>query len=212
MTRLFCCTLLALYASTINAWTSTSSMISAFNGRLVLERTSAASNTVLCMKKNRSVPPHMRSQYARMQEMQTQRDQMMANSKPGADGLPVFNLYVRANGKGMWYPCGSFKGDERSAALAKSYSDGGLMSGLSKNQLDAGISGSLFRDKDKLIESLVRALPQLRQSRDNLEFGYKLAFEGLDEDKAKIEPIEVKEQKGIFDNIKNAFNFGGGEK
>jgi hypothetical protein len=109
----------------------------------------------------------------------------------------------------MWYPCGSFKGDERSAALAKSYADGGLLSNLSKSQLDAGISGSLYRDQAKLIEGLVRALPHLRPDRNNLEFGYELAFEGLDESKSKLQLIEIKEQKNIFDNIKNAFNFGG---
>ena len=109
----------------------------------------------------------------------------------------------------LWYPCGSFKGDERSAALCKSYADGGLLSGLSKTQLDNGISGSLFRDQAKLTETILRALPQLRDSRNNLEFGYKLAYEGLSEEKSKIESIEIKEQKGFFDGIKNAFNFGG---
>jgi hypothetical protein len=107
----------------------------------------------------------------------------------------------------MWYPCGSFKGDERSAALAKSYADNGLLAGISKNQLDGGISGSLFRDKEKLVESICRMYPQLRKSRDTLEFGYKLAYEGLTEEKAnEIFPVEIKEQKGVFDNIKNIFS------
>ena len=76
-------------------------MSSAFGGNVLLERQVSYSNMALCMKKNRSVPPHMRSQYARMQEMQNQRDQMMAASKPGPDGFPVFNLYVRSKGKGV---------------------------------------------------------------------------------------------------------------
>lgn len=109
----------------------------------------------------------------------------------------------------MWFPCGSFKGDERSAALCKSYADGGLLAGVSKRQLDAGISGSLYKDQTKLIDGLVRSFPQLRKSRDNLEFGYKLSFEGLDESKSKIEPVEIKEQKGLMDGIKNVFSFGG---
>lgn len=107
----------------------------------------------------------------------------------------------------IWYPCGSFKGDERSAALAKSYSDGGMLSGISKKQLDGGIAGSLYSDLNKLKETVCRAYPQLRKARDELEFGYKLAFEGLPEDKAKeIIPVEPKEQKGVFAGLQNLFS------
>jgi Family of unknown function (DUF6523) len=86
----------------------------------------------------------------------------------------------------MWYPCGSFKGDDKSAALAKSYADGGLLAGISKNQIDSGVAGSLFRDQDKLKESICRAYPQLRKSSDEFEFGYRMAFEGLSEDKEQM--------------------------
>jgi len=91
--------------------------------------------------------------------------------------------------------------------LAKSYSDGGMLSGISKKQLDAGIAGSLYRDVDKLKETVCRAYPQLRKVKEELEFGYKLAFEGLPEDKAKeIMPVEPKEQKGVLDGIRNIFS------
>ena len=107
----------------------------------------------------------------------------------------------------MWYPCGSFKGDDRSAALCKSYADDGFLAGISKKQLDAGIAGSLFNDLEKLKETVSRAYPQLRKSRDQLQFGYKLAYEGLSDEKAsKIEPVEPKEQKGPLDGIKNIFS------
>jgi hypothetical protein len=65
----------------------------------------------------------------------------------------------------------------------------------------------LFRDFDKLKETVCRVYPQLRKSRDDFEFGYKLAYEGLPEDKAKeIVPVEPKEQKGVLDGIKNIFS------
>ena len=106
----------------------------------------------------------------------------------------------------MWYPCGSFKGDEKSKALAKSYADGGMMSGISEKQLDGGIAGSLYQDMKRLTESVVRSYPQLRKSRNDLEWGYKLAFDGLSEDKAKlVKPIEPKEQKGMMDSVKGMF-------
>ncbi len=91
--------------------------------------------------------------------------------------------------------------------MAKSYSDGGMLSGISKKQLDGGIAGSLYRDVDKLKETVARAYPQLRKSKDEFEFGYKLAFQGLPEEKAKeIVPVEPKEQKGVFDGIRNIFS------
>ena len=107
----------------------------------------------------------------------------------------------------MWYPCGSFKGDDRSAALAKSYAGDGLLAGVSKKQIDAGIAGSLFRDLPKLSDSICRGYPQLRKSREEFEFGYKLGFVGLSEEKSnEIKIIEPKEQKGVLDGIKNIFS------
>jgi hypothetical protein len=91
-------------------------------------------------------------------------------------------------------------------ALAKNYADNNLLAGISKKQIDQGIASSLFRDQEKLKESIIRAYPQLRKSRDEFEFGYKLAFEGLSKEQAEeIKVVEPKESKGVFDNIKNTF-------
>jgi hypothetical protein len=106
----------------------------------------------------------------------------------------------------MWYPCGSFKGDEKSKALAQSWADGGMMAGISKKQLDGGIAGSLYQDIEKLKDSVCRAYPQLRKSRNEFEWGYKLAYDGLPEEKSKaIELVEPKEMKGALDGLKNLF-------
>ena len=241
------------------------------------------------MKKGKAnVPPMMRGQYKRQQQMAQMREQMVEAQTAGSDGLPVFNLFVRTKKQNvssvasfsskhkriqgiqkkdpkmkinsapqisiplfsedcfviettdtctiivilhfalqcshinpvspsfspfklmifqMWYPCGSFKGDDRSAALAKSYADGGMLSGISKKQLDGGIAGSLFRDLPKLKETVVRAYPQLRKSRDDFEFGYKLAYEGLSDEQSKeIIPVEPKEQSGPLDGLRNIFS------
>ena len=64
----------------------------------------------------------------------------MAAQSVGADGIPIFNMYVKsAGGGGIWYPCGSFKGDERTKALVESMK-GGFLSGMAKNQLDTGVA------------------------------------------------------------------------
>jgi hypothetical protein len=48
------------------------------------------------MKKGKAnVPPQMRGQYKKQQELAQMQREMMEASRPGADGLPVFNLYVR---------------------------------------------------------------------------------------------------------------------
>lgn len=105
----------------------------------------------------------------------------------------------------MWYPCGNFKGDDKSKALCKNYADNGLLAGISKKQLDAGIAGSLWQDQTKLRNSITRTYPQLRQV-DKLEFGYKLAFDGLSDKQREITLVEPKEQKGMMDSIKNLFS------
>mmetsp|Transcript_15413 Transcript_15413/g.38991 ORF Transcript_15413/g.38991 Transcript_15413/m.38991 type:complete len:207 (-) Transcript_15413:17-637(-) len=199
--------LLGLFATT-SAWT-TSSAVSSFGGSvLVTGRGLTTATPSLTMKKGKdNLPPQMRSQYKKQKEMMAMREEMIAAQKPGQDGLPVFNLFVRTKKANMWYPCGSFKGDERSAALAKSYADGGLLAGVSKRQIDGGIAGSLYRDQGKLKDSVARSYPQLRKSREDFEFGYKLSYDGLSEEQSsEIKVIEPKETKGVFDSIKNAFS------
>ncbi|CAB9522544.1 expressed unknown protein [Seminavis robusta] len=202
--------LAALFAASAHAWT-TGSSVSSFGGSVLMTPTtttnSCPAGNFLEMKKGKpNVPVNLRGNYRRQQEMSQMRDQMVSASKPGADGMPVFNLFVRTKKANMWYPCGSFKGDEKSKSLAQAWADGGMMAGISKNQLDGGIAGSLYTDLPKLQEGVCRSYPQLRKSRDSLEWGYKLAFDGLPEDKAKVvEPIEPKEMKGALDGIKNFF-------
>jgi hypothetical protein len=56
------------------------------------------------MKKGKpNVPPQMRSQYKKQQEMQALRQQMIQASTPGSDGLPVFNLFVRTKRANVRY-------------------------------------------------------------------------------------------------------------
>mmetsp|Transcript_20600 Transcript_20600/g.31427 ORF Transcript_20600/g.31427 Transcript_20600/m.31427 type:complete len:213 (+) Transcript_20600:39-677(+) len=202
--------LVALLFGTTAAYTVLPQRSSHFVGHGVYHTSATASTTsssaTIEMKKGKpNVSPNMRSQYARAQEMESYRQSMMDSQRMGADGFPVFNLYVRTSLKNMWYPCGSFKGDEKSAALCQNYADNGLLSSISKNQLDSGVGGSLYRDLARLEETIVRGYPQLRKEKGNLEFGYKLSFGGLSKEQEKIQVVEVKEQKGFFDGLKNVF-------
>ena len=72
---------------------------SAFGGSAVISAPSATSGPRrgdMSMKKGKSnVPINMRSNYRKQQQMGQMRDQMIAASTAGEDGLPVFNLFVR---------------------------------------------------------------------------------------------------------------------
>jgi hypothetical protein len=91
--------------TTTYGWTMTGSCVSSFGGNvLLLERSSQQQqshtyyypSSEITMKKGKdNVPPSMRTQYTRQKEMVATREQMLAASKPGPDGLPVFNLFVR---------------------------------------------------------------------------------------------------------------------
>ena len=85
-----------LCLATANAYSvgMPSSMTSAFGGRVLV--TGTTNGASMEMKKGKAnVPPQMRGQYKKQQEMAQMRQQMIAASQPGADGLPVFNLFVR---------------------------------------------------------------------------------------------------------------------
>jgi hypothetical protein len=61
----------------------------------------------MSMKKGKAnVPPQMRGQYKRQAEMNEQQKAMMDASRPGEDGFPVFNLFVRTKAKKV---CSLFK-------------------------------------------------------------------------------------------------------
>ena len=48
------------------------------------------------MKKGKAnVPPNMRGQFKKQQEMAAMQRQMVEAQRPGSDGMPVFNLFVR---------------------------------------------------------------------------------------------------------------------
>lgn len=80
------------------AWT-TGSLVSSFGGSVLITgrpEQQVTGPSFITMKKGKAnVPPQMRSNYKKQQEMAAMREQVLAASKPGADGLPVFNLFVR---------------------------------------------------------------------------------------------------------------------
>jgi hypothetical protein len=90
----------------------TGSSVSGFGGSVLLSRptdyysavasSNAGASTGLVMKKGKSkVPQQMRATYEKQKDMASQRAQMDAASKPGEDGYPIFNLFVRTKNKNV---------------------------------------------------------------------------------------------------------------
>ncbi len=91
----------SLLATQSSAFSVGSSMSSGFAGSVLItgkdSMVSRGAGATIEMKKGKdNVPPAMRAQYKRQREMSNMREQMMDAQKPGPDGLPVFNLYVRS--------------------------------------------------------------------------------------------------------------------
>ena len=96
---------IAFVATSFNgasAFSVSGSMGSAFGGSILITETAApkivnqSSGATIEMRKGKdNVPPAMRAQYKKQKEMAGMREQMMEAQRPGADGLPVFNLFVR---------------------------------------------------------------------------------------------------------------------
>lgn len=89
--------IVALLADAASAYTVSSS-VSAFGGSVLVTGTAPSTQvgpSIEMRKGKDNVPPAMRAQYKKQKEMQGMREQMMEAQQPGADGLPVFNLFVR---------------------------------------------------------------------------------------------------------------------
>lgn len=86
----------------------------------------------------------------------------------------------------MWYPLGAVKGDERSKSLVDALKSGFLRS-MYANTLDKGIAQTVYgKDRQRFLQNATRMYPQLKKYVKELEFGYKVAAVGLDEQPTKV--------------------------
>lgn len=124
-----------------------------------------------------------------------------------SSGVPAFDLYCKGPNSPTWYPCGSLGGDEKSKQLVESWM-GGLLSDMAKGSLDKGVASSLFQDKAGFVARVIEQYPQLKKSKGELKFGYKVSYKGLLEKRpqsAKVTELNEDMAKGALDNLKSAF-------
>jgi hypothetical protein len=164
-------------------------------------------NRLLEMKgKGNRVPIDQRGEFLKRQRMMEVQKEMY---KTKADSsVPIFKVFVRPKAGGLWIPCGDLAGDQRSAALVTAWMSG-FMTDMYKGQLDNGIARSLFTQEDAFVKNIVENFKPFKKfTKDDLEFGYKIEFAGLEEKmgEQKIMKIEKGMEKTWVDKAKE--NFG----
>ena len=83
------------------------------------------------------------------------------------------------------------------------------MAGMYKEQLDQGIAKSIFSQESTFINGLIENYKPFKKMKpEDLEFGYKIDFEGLEEKMGvqKTQLITRDMQKGWFDKAKDGFS------
>lgn len=153
--------------------------------------------------KGNRVPIDQRGEFMKQQRMLEMREKMKATKSAG---VPVFKVFVRPKVGGLWIPCGDLAGDQRATALVNAWT-AGFMSGMYKEQLDQGIAKSIFSQESTFINGLIENYKPFKRFKPaDLEFGYKIDFEGLEEKmgEQRIQVITREMEKGWFDKARDS--------
>ncbi len=104
--------------------------------------------------------------------------------KMKTDGLPEYEVYMRAKGTKQWFPVGAI-------AVRRS----------------SQISRAIYHSEADLLQGAFRAFPVLKKSKDNLEYGYRLKGE-KDDDIETAVPQRSRSERGLqgaINSIKSLF-------
>lgn len=113
------------------------------------------------------------------------RPQQQNQLKLPEDGTPVFAIFVRTPRAKIWYPLGAVQGDGRSKSLVDALK-GGLGKNLYQNALDRGIAQTVYGTESvRFLQNAIKRYPQLKKYQRELEFGYRVMAQGLEDQKTK---------------------------
>lgn len=108
--------------------------------------------------------------------------------KMKTDGLPEYEVYMRARGTKQWFPVGAI-------AVRRS----------------SQISRAIYHSEADLLQGAFRAFPVLKKSKDNLEYGYRLKGE-KDDDIETATPQRDRSQRGLQGTINGLKSLFGSKK
>lgn len=153
--------------------------------------------------KGNRIPMDKRGEYMKQKQIMEAREQIQSNR---AKGVPVFKVFVRPKTGGFWVPCGDLVGDNRATSLVNAWLSG-FLEDMYKSQLDKGVARSIYSQEDSFVKSITENFrPYKKFTKEQLQFGYKIDFEGVVEKKGEQKVTEL--QKGMdrtwFDDIKDS--------
>lgn len=107
--------------------------------------------------------------------------------KMKTDGLPEYEVYMRAKGTKQWFPVGAI-------AVRRS----------------SQIHQAIYSSQADLLQGGFRAFPMLKKNRDNLEYGYRLKGEKDDDIELAVEP-RSRSDRGLQGALKGLKGLFGGK-
>ena len=170
-------------------------------------------------KKGGRVPIDQRGEFVKRQRMIEQREEMEKRAGAPAGGnkqesVPIFQVFVRPKAGGLWIPVGDLAGETRSKALVEAWMSG-FMSDMYKKELDRGVANAIFSQEETFITNLIENYKPFRKfTKNDLVFGYKIKFAGLEEKLGEQKVLVITEdmKEGVLDGFKksisNMFSFG----
>jgi hypothetical protein len=133
-------------------------------------------------------------------------------------------------------PCGNLAGDNRATSLVNAWMSG-FLTETYKTQLDQGIARSIFSQEDRYVQYMTRSIlfiinkvynyfysfangiianykPFKKFKKEDLRFGYKVKFEGLEEKMGEQKVTELVKgmEKNWIDNVREGFSGLFGDK
>lgn len=174
-------------------------------GRSMVAARSNVGSSLLMKGKGSKIPIQNRGEYMKRQRIMEQQ-QAMERSKP--KDVPIFRVFVRAKAGGPWIPSGDLAGDQRAAALVNAWMSG-FLADVYKGQMDRGVAQAVFSQEDALVKTIKENFkPFKNYTKEQLEFGYKVDFKGVEEKMGEQKPTVLTKgmEKGWFDNLKEGFS------
>ena len=104
--------------------------------------------------------------------------------KMKTDGVPEYEVYMRAMGTKQWFPVGAI-------AVRRS----------------SQISRAIYHSEADLLQGAFRAFPVLKKNQGNLEYGYRLKEFKDDDIQVAVKPAPRSERGllGLINNVKGLF-------